>query len=330
MTQRFALLASIAFLLSGCPTTASCGPAEVWNGTMCVPENGDAGVDGGTDGGTLEPDVPCGGGCTSPEVCDTTTNECVECLGADASSCTDGDNACVGNVCVACDTNDDCDALTSPQCNASNECEPCTGPAACEGRTGTTVCGDGACVECTADSRAACTSGVCLLGTESCAPTGGANALCGECVADAECPAGQLCIAMMYDDPATGAADPVSAGNHCLWRSDASGPGAPGGACSTIRPYVSTVSRTSVDGTTANVCTLALSTCEAHEDFRMVNCMTLDAPGNARCGRDAVADGVCRSTGGPTNLCTVYCGSDTDCRAGFTCDAGFTPGQCRL
>jgi hypothetical protein len=143
--------------------------------------------------------------------------------------------------------------------------------------------------------------------------------------------AGQLCIPMMYDDPATGGApDPVPVGNHCLWRSDASGPGAPNGDCFTTRPYVRTERLTSVDAVTADVCTFRVSTCEAQRDFSMVNCMTLDAAGNALCGVTGVPDGVCRNVSGMTNRCTTYCLSDDDCRAGSTCDITLTPGQCRL
>ena len=154
--------------------------------------------------------------------------------------------------------------------------------------------------------------------------------LCGDCTADTDCAAGQLCIPMTYDDPATPAADPVAVGNHCLWRSDASGTGAPNGDCfANARPYARTSMLTSVDGVTADVCTLAVSTCAAQEDFRMVNCMTLDAAGDALCGVASVPDGVCRNVSGTTNRCTVFCLSDDDC-PGTTCAPGAVPRQCNL
>jgi hypothetical protein len=62
----------------------------------------------------------------------------------------------------------------------------------------------------------------------------------------------------------------------------------------------------------------------------MTDCMTLDAAGDARCGRMDVADGVCRNVSGATNRCTVYCGSDDDCRPGFACNTTLSPGECRL
>jgi hypothetical protein len=317
--------------LTGCPTTVTCDADETFDGTNCVPFDG-GNVDAGSDGAMEDPDVPCGG--CAAGVCDVISGDCVECLGDDATTCTvDGENACVGNECVACDSSDDCTSLTAPECNGSNACVPCTGPEACEGRTGTTVCdvaGDGACVECVTNADCGTGEG-CVPETHTCRNFVPRDAsLCGDCVADEECPVGQLCIPMMYDDPATTAADPVFAGNHCLWRSDASGPG-PGGACSTIRPYVATRSVTSVDDVTTNVCVLAVSTCEAHEDFRdsEMPC-TLDATGDALCGREGVPDAVCRMLDAAANLCTVYCVSDTDCRAGVTCDTGVSPGQCRL
>jgi hypothetical protein len=306
----------LALLLTGCPTTSP-GDAGLDAGT-------DAPVpDGGSDAG------PCAMECTgTTPLCDAMTGDCVECLSE--TDCTSPENACVDGVCVACDSDDDCPAAM-PQCDtATNTCGACTGPAACMDRPEGEVCEGGACVECTMADRSGCASGVCLLSTNTCAPMGGSTALCGTCTADSECMAGQVCIAMMYDDPATAGADPVAVGNHCLWRSDASGTGAPNGACSTVRPYVSTQSVTSVSGVTADVCTFRVSTCEAQRDFSMVNCMTLDATGNALCGVTGVPDGVCRRLDAASNRCTTYCLSDDDCPSGSTCDTTTTPRQCRL
>ena len=133
---------------------------------------------------------------------------------------------------------------------------------------------------------------------------------------------------MTYDDPTTPAADPVPAGNHCLWRQDAAGPGGPAGACSTIRPYFRGTSMTSVDGTTTTMCTLRVSTCESQAAFSSFDCMTLDATGDALCGQASVHDGVCRAVDVASNRCTVFCGSDDDCRGGFSCDTGSSPSVC--
>lgn len=325
------LASSLCLALTGCPTTVTCGPDETYDGTMCVPFDG-GNIDAGSDGGSEDPDVPCGGGCTDG-VCDFAANACVECTADDLSACEDGENACAGNTCVGCVADGDCAAPSAPECGTDNTCGTCTSNDACMDRAGTTVCDleSGACVECTSNADCTGTNEGCDVETHACrtyVPRSGS--LCGGCVADQECPMGQLCIPMMYDDPATTAADPVFAGNHCLWRSDATAPG-PADDCFSVRPYVATRPLTSVDGVSTDLCTLAVSTCEAHDDFRSsaITC-TLDAAGNALCGREGVPDAVCRSTGGPTNRCTVYCGSDDDCRAGFTCDSTTTPGQCRL
>jgi hypothetical protein len=76
------------------------------------------------------------------------------------------------------------------------------------------------------------------------------------------------------------------------------------------------------------VCALALSTCEAQGGYRMTDCMTLDATGDARCGVAAIHDGVCRMQDATHNRCTVFCGSDDDCRMGFSCDTSMTPPIC--
>ncbi len=55
--------------------------------------------------------------------------------------------------------------------------------------------------------------------------------------------------------------------------------------------------------------------------------MTLDAAGDAMCGRDSVNDGVCRMFGSTTNRCTVFCLSDDDC-PGTSCDTGASPRVC--
>ena len=112
---------------------------------------------------------------------------------------------------------------------------------------------------------------------------------------------------------------------------DASGAGAPNGDCFAVRPYVrALLAATSLDGVTATVCGLAVTTCPAMNDFRTANCMTLDAAGDARCGAAGFADGVCRAAGPTTNRCTVECGSDDDCTTGFTSDTTVTPHVCRL
>ncbi len=265
-------------------------------------------------------------------VCDTSANECVECL-ASADCRAPGASVCdtSASECVECLASADCRAPGASVCDlASRACEPCDAAGECAHLPATSVCDLAAstCVECLSSSDCAPTEG-CELALRTCRPFTPASAgPCSPCVRDAECGAGQLCVPMTYDDPTTGAADPVPAGNHCLWRQDAAGPGAPGGDCATIRPYVRGAAATSVDGTTATVCTLRVSTCESQAAFSMLDCMTLDAAGDARCGQPGLHDGVCRMAGPTTNRCSVFCGSSDDCRGGFSCDTGASPSVC--
>jgi hypothetical protein len=136
-------------------------------------------------------------------------------------------------------------------------------------------------------------------------------------------------VPFLYDDPRTPVGDVVDTGMHCAWPRDATGAGAPDGSCLAVRPYLRASDLVSADGVAATVCTLRQSTCEAHADFSDVDCMTLDADGDARCGLENVDDGVCRAFDAVANRCTVLCGSDEDCRMGFTC-SGDTPGVCEF
>jgi hypothetical protein len=125
---------------------------------------------------------------------------------------------------------------------------------------------------------------------------------CSECVRDAECQTGMLCVPMRFG------ATPV--GNFCAWRQAAAGTGAPAGNCLNSPPYVRSTTATSVDGVNTNVCVLQTSTCAAHDDFRTPT-TTCTMPGMADpgCGAPSVSDGFCA----PGPLCTVECSSYIDC-----------------
>jgi len=183
----------------------------------------------------------------------------------------------------------------------------------------------GACVACTAADRTLCGLNVCDGATNTCTMFGAGSAgLCQPCVADAQCADGQLCV------PTTFGSAMAPAGNFCLWRLDATGTGAPSGACSRVRPYVRAQTATSVDGVSASVCGLALTTCPAINAYRATNCMTLDAAGDARCGVDGLDDGLCRMFDAAANRCTVRCSSDDDCRNDTTCNTAVTTPFCNL
>ncbi len=184
----------------------------------------------------------------------------------------------------------------------------------------------GLCVECNADDETACGDNVCDVAAMTCTETPAEmTGLCGECVSDRQCSPGRVCVPMTYTDLDT---PETSVGNFCLWREDADAPvGAPGGSCPSVRPYFPTVEAVTVSGETVDVCSLAVSTCPALEDFRMTPCTT---PGvsDATCGT-GLGDGLCRNVSGDTNRCTVRCDSDDDCRS-TTCNTGESPPYCNF
>ncbi|MFO0683401.1 MAG: hypothetical protein U0234_15190 [Sandaracinus sp.] len=310
-----ALVLVLALSIPACGPTTACPAGTSLVGGACVapdasPNLPDGGSDANVDAPMPDAHVPCGGACTgtTPQ-CDVATDTCVGCL-----------------------TNAHCTEADASVCSASHTCEGCGASTDCTHLTATPVCDAAAmtCVECLTNDDCAATEG--CTPAHACVPfTPDSVATCGTCTRDAECHAGELCVPMTYDDPTTGAADPVPAGNHCLWREDASGAGAPNGSCfGNGRPYVRASSLTSVDGVTAMVCTLAVSTCEAQTAFRMTDCMTLDAAGDARCGEPTLHDGVCRMVDATHNRCTTFCVSDDDCPAGVTCNTGASPRVCNF
>ncbi len=165
---------------------------------------------------------------------------------------------------MECTEHGQCENPT-PECREDRTCGACTGDEACEGRAEAPVCdlsGDasfaGRCVRCTGkdydcgedsatDKPFVCDS----LARECSEEVKGSSGLCGECVSDAECPAGQLCVLQELES--------ATIGWFCMWQKQA-GVGAAPTSCSNARPYVDAVpDAESIDGTTAEVCTLALS-----------------------------------------------------------------------
>ena len=302
--------------------TSSCLAAD--GGADAGPE--DLGVDAGpADAGPCDMECP-----TETPVCDEASGRCAECTATDAHACGGATPVCdvPTHACVACNADSDCTAPGAPQCDlGAHVCGGCTTSEACAGRAGTTVCDAvaGACVACTGADRSACGANVCDVTAHVCSAfPAGASGLCQTCVSDAQCLTGQLCVPMTFDSPAR------VVGNYCLWRMDAAGAGAPNGACSTVRPYVRALAAaTSLEGATATVCGLRLTTCPGMNDLSTTNCMSLDATGDARCGAAGFADGLCRALDAAANRCTVECLSDDDCR-GTICDTTVTPSVCRL
>ena len=319
-------------VLSGCAPTFTCdSPYERIVDGRCVVVIDGGGMDAGAEvdadaGADAEADAgadagPCGMPCTGDTLyCDEASGECVECL--ERSQCTSAAMpACVDGTCEECGVNTDCPTVAASRCE-ENSCTGCADDDDCSHVTGLNVCIDGTCVECRSNADCAVNEG-CELATNTCRPfTAGTGARCSECVRDAECQAGMLCVQMRFGG------QPV--GQHCLWRQDAEGTGTPNGDCVTgDRPFVRAESITSIDGTMATVCGLRNSTCEAQDDYSRENCDHLGTPDDALCGREGVADGVCRPFGG-ARRCTVFCASDDDCRAGITCNIGAATPVCNF
>jgi hypothetical protein len=199
----------------------------------------------------------------------------------------------------------------------------------------------GTCVECAATQYASCASGgvnyVCKSLTRTCSTTAVERSrdACGECVSDAQCQEGKLCVKQTFNDP-TDSPDQgqIEIGYFCAWRLDA--PNGPDGSCFSQRPYVAAREDvSSLDGATADVCLLAVTTCPAFADHRSKDCQTTPGSGvgdDALCGHpDAPHDGYCAKADDTTFRCTTPCGgADDDCKASFTCDTATEPDTCSL
>lgn len=273
----------------------------------------------------------------SAPACETDNNTCVDCTdsalhcGGDTPLCDVGPHEC-----VQCLENSDCTDPAASRCS-NGSCVPCTGPLHCAHLDDLGVCdassGSGECVECTGTNYQACGTDsvtsqpfVCDSLNRTCTDrTQSSSGLCGECVSDAECPAGQLCVLQEFES--------ATIGYFCMWRRGAGVGGAPS-SCTSARPYFKAVSDSqSIDGITADVCTLAVSTCPAHSHFRNaeIDCAPGGVPDDSLCGAPAVSDGYCRPLPPPEQdsyRCTVACGTSDDCRVGFDCDIVANPPYC--
>ncbi|HMJ11902.1 MAG TPA: hypothetical protein VK524_10840 [Polyangiaceae bacterium] len=282
-------------------------------------------------------DKDCSG---ATPACDVAEQECVGCTNS-ALHCKGSKPLCdsAAQACVQCLSHDDCTDPTASRCNAG-QCQPCIESAQCDHIDDRGVCdessGIGQCVQCTGKQYEACgvdtantgRAFVCDSTSRTCSDqTAGSSGLCGQCVSDAECPSGQLCVLQQFNS--------TTIGYFCVWQRAAGVGGAPS-SCTNARPYFKAVGDAeSIDGTTADICTLAVSTCPAQNDFRSpaINCAPAGVPNDALCGFGGVADGYCRALPAPEDdmyRCTVPCGSPDDCRIGFECDIVSNPPYCKL
>jgi hypothetical protein len=301
--------------------------------------------EGGTAGASSSATTqPCNGECTgSTPVCNEATNTCVACL--TSSDCTEDFSRSVCNAvthaCVACLSNGDCVSATASRCDIStNTCTACSEDKDCEQITGRNVCliGDATlpnqCVQCTGKKYAACgklegSDLVCDSDSHRCSTdTKVASATeCRPCIADAQCQAGQLCAQQMYEGKLVG--------NFCFWKQGDVANKTPEKCFATDnRPYVNVAKDVvSVDGETATLCTLrAVTTCAALNQFSTEDCAPAGVPDDQFCGSAPGKDSKCVETspGAGTYRCTTACGSDYDCKPGFSCNATTNPDTCTL
>jgi hypothetical protein len=333
-------------LLAGCRETVSCEPGFAFTEDFseCRPicelldpsqydlvDGGCPEADGGVepDGGMMDASPadagPCPGGCPSERpVCDDGT--CVECTVERSDLCVDDTPACgPDNTCVACVSNTECDTPGAARCDTTtNTCTGCDDSAQCADFEGLTACNtvDGACVECFGDDRGACGEDVCDASTNACAVgrTAGGQGLCEDCVSDAECGAGQVCVEQVFES--------TSVGRFCFFVETAPAPPGPGGDCATVGPYAFGQEVTTVDRRTRRVCGLRFTTCLALSQFRLQGCSEAFT-GDSECGVEGLDDGLCRDPSSGAARCTVPCGSTADCPFGSTC-SGAAPGFCSL
>jgi hypothetical protein len=325
---------------------ATTGSSQVGECVACLEDDHCEGSDDGAYCNNNEC-VPCKthADCTDltkPQCSDE--GQCVGCTDSDACEDRDGAEICVTSpgprrgACVACLENEHCDNPT-PQCT-DNECTKCTNNEACSDRDGTTVCDTssdatfgGTCVECTGSSYETCKEGsteyVCVSLERECSNSTdhikNGTDVCGECVSDAECMAGQLCVMQTFDDP-TDSPDvgDIEIGFFCTWKKNSGAPGAPV-QCVDARPYSHVVEDiVSLDGSASDICTLGTYTCPALMDHNSQDCAAAGTGSDELCGHpEAPHDGFCRlkESGPPVDIyrCTTPCSGDDDCQTGKTC-----------
>jgi hypothetical protein len=281
-------------------------------------------AEGGAEAGEGGSDAtPACGDCplTQPHCSPDAT--CVECL-QDAHC---APNVCADGACVACKQNSDCTDPASSRC-VQNACMPCAASADCAHIAGLTVCDQSQCVQCTGADYAPCGVApggdpyICDALGRTCSTmnTRHSAGTCNPCVSDAQCEPGQLCV-MQYFDEVGDAPDQgeVEVAYVCLWRQDATEPGAPMGDCANTRPYVAPrAGSRSIEGTQAAVCGLRATTCAGYKDYSIKPCSGL--ADDASCGDPRfTSDAHCEMVAASTYECTTPCGSDTDCDVGFAC-----------
>jgi Cys-rich repeat protein len=318
---------------SGSAGDAGSGTAGVNAGGAGEGGTGIGGSEGGAGGVPIVP--PCGGDCPNDKpVCDEPNDQCVQCL--ESADCASGSKKkcdTATDTCKECLASTDCSAATAARCE-NGACVKCTSNNDCAHVAGKTVCdaAAGECVQCTGKDASTCgtdvgtgTPLVCDSLLRTCTTKKEkSSGLCQSCVSDQQCKTGQLCLKETFGTPAK------DVGYFCFWKKAAGVGGAPA-LCSAARPYVKTlVNQTSIDGQSADACGLAVSTCTSVGQFRSKDCTTNLAPDDTKCGFAPPDDAKCAQFDTDVYRCTMTCGSDDDCPAGFPCDKSGSPWVCQL
>jgi len=283
--------------------------------------------------------------------CDTSKNTCVQCTKTtDCSGATPEGNALLcdtsKNLCVECLTQSDCKSAAASACIAG-DCTPCTTNAECSNIAGKGVCkttaasssdadagaGTGTCVQCTGTQYSACGQSagnnlVCDTLNNTCSTAVEQSAgLCKTCVSDAQCRAGEMCVNQTFGGK--------SVGYFCFYKQGDTANLAPADCTLTGRPYVKVdKNAVSIDGQTADICSLVTSTCTALNQFRSTTCTsatsTTATPDDQLCGVSPGIDSKCIAYGTSQYRCTVTCLGDDDCPKGVNvaCDTGVNPPVC--
>jgi len=137
---------------------------------------------------------------------------------------------------------------------------------------------------------------------------------------------GELCVL----DTLGSGTSAKSVGYFCHWKRGDTANGAPA-LCSAARPYFRTAAGvTSIDGEVADICTLAVSSCPANNEFRSKNCAPTGTPDDTLCGVSPPDDAKCAQVDASTYRCTMTCLSEDDCRSPSTCNTAVSPAVCTL
>jgi hypothetical protein len=256
---------------------------------------------------------PCGS-CpdSNKSVCLAASKTCVQCA-PDAGGCAGNQLCAQNNTCVECLENKDCKSANASLCDVgSGKCVACVdgNDGQCTHITGKNVCSTGQCVECTKDKRSACKTSssapaVCETLKRQCTTRALAGAgACDECVSDAECATGHVCVMTTLGLKDVGYFCQPLRNNTC-----------------DQRPYVREVAGRTIDSTSSTTyCALARTSCTAivqRGTGYQSNCgvtangvPTTVSPvrgDDSLCGAANLDDGFCVSPGAGQYKCTVPC-----------------------